>query len=57
MSPQENDMEVIMPSNQLQGGKFVCSECNAGFGTNQGLLRHKRSKHEGVRYEYPADSL
>ena len=50
MSPQENDRKVILPSNQQEGGRFVCSECNAGFGTNRNLLRHKRSKHEGVRY-------
>ena len=50
MSPQENDREVILPSNQQEGGRFVCSECNAGFGTNWLLLRHKRSKHEAVRY-------
>ena len=45
MSPQENDREVILPSSQQEGGRFVCSECNAGFGANQSLLRHKRSKH------------
>ena len=50
MSPQENDREVILPSNQRKGGRFVCSECNAGFGTDTGLLLHKRSKHDGVRY-------
>ena len=50
MSPQENYKEVILPSNQQKGGKFVCSECNAGFGTKQGLSCHKSSKHEGVRY-------
>ena len=50
MSPQENDREVILPSNQQEGGRFVCRECNAGFGSNTGLMLHKRSKHEGVRY-------
>ena len=50
MSPQENYREVIQYSNQWEGGRFVCSECNAGFDTNMGLLRQKGSKHEGVMY-------
>ena len=50
MSPQENYREVILPSNQQEGGRFFCSECNAGFGTNTGLSLHKSSEHEGVRY-------
>ena len=50
MSPQENDREFIQPSNQQEGGRFVCSECNVGFDTNSHILRHKRSKHEGVKY-------
>ena len=36
---------------EQEGGKFVCSECNAGFGTDRSCLHHKRSKHEGVRYD------
>ena len=54
MSPQENDREVILPYNQQEGGRFVCIECNYGFRTDLGLLRHKRSKHdnEEVRYSY-----
>ena len=45
-----NLREVILPSNQQEGGRFVCNECNAGFGTHMGLLYHRRSKHEGVIY-------
>ena len=51
MSPQSNEREVILPSNQQEGGRFVCNECNAKFGTNSDLLIHRRSKHEGLRYE------
>ena len=50
-SNQMNESEVIIPSNQNNGGRFVCSECKAGFVTTSGLLYHKRSKHEGVKYE------
>ena len=51
MSPQDNEREVILPSNQQEGGRFVCKECNAVFSTNSGLSKHIRSKHKGVRYE------
>ena len=51
MSNQKNENEVTIPSNQQQGGRFVCSECNTEFGSTSGILFHKRSKHEGVRYE------
>ena len=51
MSNQKNESEVTIFSNQQEGGRFVCSECNAGFCSTMGLLFHKRSKHEGVKYE------
>ena len=51
MSNQKNESEVTIPSKQQECGRFVCSECNAGFVARSGLLYHKRSKHEGLRYE------
>ena len=51
ISNKKNESEVTIPSNKQEGGRFVCSECNAGFGTKTGLLYHKRSKHEGVKYK------
>ena len=51
MSNQKNETEVTIPSNQQEGGRFVCSECNDEFVSTSGLSYHKRSKHEGVRYE------
>ena len=29
MSPQNNEREVVLPSNQQEGGRFFCKECNA----------------------------
>ena len=51
MSNQKNESEVTIPSNQQEDRRFVCSECNAGFGTTNGLSYHSRYKHEGVMYE------
>ena len=34
MSPQNNEREVTLPSNQKEGGRIVCNECNAEFGMN-----------------------
>ena len=51
MSNQKNESEVTIASNQKEGGRFACSECNAGFGTTGGLSYHRRSTHEGVMYE------
>ena len=50
MSPQKFDMEVTLPSNQLEGGRFVCGECNTRFSTDNGLKYHKQFKHGGVLY-------
>ena len=47
----KNESEVTIYSNQQSGGSSLCSECNAVFSSRSGLSYHKRSKHEGVRYE------
>ena len=46
-----NYADVCDPTQRKSHGKFNCNECNYVFGTNNGLLYHKRAKHEGVRYE------
>ena len=51
MSNQKNESEVIIPSNQQEVGRFVCSECNVGFSLINDLLNHNRSKHKEVRNE------
>ena len=50
MLPQNIEKEVILPSTQMEGGRFACSECNTGFGSNRSLLDHNKSKHEAVRF-------
>ena len=51
MYNKKNVSEITITSNQQEGGRFVCSECNAGFGSRSGILYHNRPKHEGVKYE------
>ena len=50
MSSIKTEREVILPSNQWEGGSIFCNECNIGFDTDNGLLYHKRCKHDGVGY-------
>ena len=44
MSNQKNESEVTTASNQQEGGRFVCSECNAGFSSAGGLM-YKRGPY------------
>jgi hypothetical protein len=40
---------IVVPRNlQQRAGKFDCGDCNAVFGSNTGLYRHRQSKHEGI---------
>ena len=49
--PEETEKVIIISFNQQEVGMFVCNEYNAEFDTHMGILLHRRSKHEGVRYE------
>ena len=38
MLKKKNENEVTINSNQKEGGRFVCSVCNAEFGSRSGLF-------------------
>ena len=51
----QQDMEQTSPLytdiGRCEYGKYLCDQCDSIFNTQGNLNKHKKHKHEGIRYK------